>query len=1116
MTRSFSWVAVPLSFLLLAPAGPTRSRSLIFAERVAAQRAIEHVYHGHRIGGTRSFENTIPDRVLERKVRDYLKQSVALERFWKTPVTAEMLQRELERIVRDGQMPARLREIFSALGNDSVLIQECLARPVVVDRLVRNFYAHDRRLHSAELEEAERLRASVVGAGEIGPLREERERFVFEVMPNEAPVETFSVKKRPYEEWWAQASLDLDPTHAGSAALSVSLGLAEAGTAADSEAWLPTPDVLWRRSGHSTVWTGSEMIVWGGFFKGQSSPQNLWFDDGARYDPVLDSWTPIGRDGAPDARRDHKASWTGSEMLVWGGYNSDSVLNTGGRYDPAENLWSPISSTGAPQERTEHSMVWTGSEMIVWGGRRNSIPQPAEGGGRYDPSLDTWQPLSTDDEPALRYGHAAVWTGSEMIVWGGLNPLNLYALDTGGRYDPDADRWKATASTAAPAARFIHSAVWTGTEMIVWGGCGDLFFCNPLLDGGRYDPRSDGWTPTSPSDVPLALSDHTAVWTGTEMIVWGGCMTWYGITNCQTTNGGGQYDPVSDQWTAMNVADAPSNRSEHTAVWTGHEMIVWGGANANTGGRYFAEADSWTPTSTEESPFQDDQTAVWTGTEMIVWPPGAEYDPLLDRWSPITAEDEPSSRTGHTAVWTGDEMIVWGGRSGGSATQSGGRYDPSVDSWSPTSTTGAPAGREDHTAVWTGDEMIVWGGRSGGSATQSGGRYDPAVDSWSATSTTGAPAAREDYTAVWTGDEMIVWGGDTGGSATQSGGRYDPAVNGWSATITTGAPTGRANHTAVWTGEEMIVWGGSNDSSGGRYDPSTDSWVATSTDDAPPPLWLHSAVWTGTEMIVWDGIGPYAGGRYEPAMDGWTSVTTTNGPPTRARHNAVWTGSEMIVGGGSVSAVQHQRSGGRYRFGFGECGDGTVDDFEQCDDENLVDGDGCDSNCTPTGCSNRIVTAGEECDDGIESVGCDADCTLRVCGDGTLNTTALEECDDGNNIDGDGCSADCEAGCGTGTAFFGQMILAPGPSIFDWAFPVDVDFVRGDLAQVSGYIVIEQDSIAAATAIPALETPAPDSGFYYLVRVDCLNSTWGSGGAGECNPPGVCPSGGRDGNLPSP
>src|SRR5881628_123349 len=49
--------------------------------------------------------------------------------------------------------------------------------------------------------------------------------------------------------------------------------------------------------------------------------------------------------------------------------------------------------------------------------------------------------------------------------------------------------------TNEPQARFDHTAVWTGTEMIIWGGdCGG-FSCPPT--GGRHDPAYDTWNPTT-------------------------------------------------------------------------------------------------------------------------------------------------------------------------------------------------------------------------------------------------------------------------------------------------------------------------------------------------------------------------------------------------------------------------------------------------------------------------------------------------------------------------------------------------------------------------------------------------------------------------------------------
>ena len=65
-------------------------------------------------------------------------------------------------------------------------------------------------------------------------------------------------------------------------------------------------------------------------------------------------------------------------------------------------------------------------------------------------------------------GHTAVWTGSEMIVWGGDNALQL--LNTGGRYNPSTDSWTATSHHQRAHCPRLHTAVWTGSEMIVWGG----------------------------------------------------------------------------------------------------------------------------------------------------------------------------------------------------------------------------------------------------------------------------------------------------------------------------------------------------------------------------------------------------------------------------------------------------------------------------------------------------------------------------------------------------------------------------------------------------------------------------------------------------------------------
>ena len=118
-------------------------------------------------------------------------------------------------------------------------------------------------------------------------------------------------------------------------------------------------------------------------------------------------------------------------MIVWGGFIGGGDTNTGGKYNPGTNSWIATSTTNAPIARAAHAAVWTGGEMIVWGGSGNAGTLP-DGGGRYNPTTDTWVP--TGGGPTRRYLHTAVWTGSEMIIWGGWSggPLN-----TGARVQSD-------------------------------------------------------------------------------------------------------------------------------------------------------------------------------------------------------------------------------------------------------------------------------------------------------------------------------------------------------------------------------------------------------------------------------------------------------------------------------------------------------------------------------------------------------------------------------------------------------------------------------------------------------------------------------------------------------
>lgn len=92
------------------------------------------------------------------------------------------------------------------------------------------------------------------------------------------------------------------------------------------------------------------------------------------------------------------------------------------------------------------------------------------------------------------------------------------------------------------------------------------------------------------------------------------------------------------------------------------------------------------------------------------------------------------------------------------------------------------------------------------------------------------------------------------------------------------------------------------------------------------------------------------------------------------------------------------------------CGDAVQDIGEQCDDANLVNGDGCSNSCLLEICGNGVLDESDQCDDGntVSGDGCSQLCQVEFCGDRKVQFTLGEECDDGNGINGDGCTKLCK------------------------------------------------------------------------------------------------------------
>ena len=510
-----------------------------------------------------------------------------------------------------------------------------------------------------------------------------------------------------------------------------------------TDLWTPTNAVgaPQPRRAQAMVATGREVIIWGGLNRDEK------LGDGKKYDLKTSSWSDMASQNAPDPRACcglKGGIWTGRYFGVWGGFLRGSPVQGGSWYDPVLNYWIRITDVGQPE--AGKALEWTGSQLLVWGGT-NSQGEVSNHGGRYRPSTsfnaNTWVPISTASSPVDTMSVGSAWTGREMIVWGGRDGLGS---DKGYRYDPISDSWSAMSQVGAPEARYGHTVQWTGKYFVVWGGKSQSN-SSYLKTGGRYEPTTDTWLPTAISaNTAMERKDAKSIWTGSEMIVWGGVHP-----NLGFLNSGGRYDPITDTWQATSTTNAPVGRYFHTLVWTGSEMLVFGGGNPrsiNSGGRYDPKANVWsamnTTVGTAPWPVQR-HTAIWTGKEMVVFGGmdhnmsavsyGYSYSPAANRWT-ITHDPDlpgaPAPRYHHAAVWTGKEMLIWGGVASSAYLNSGSKINLETGSCVSMSAQNAPTKRAYLDYVWTGRELILWGGYGSDdtgveaeSFRNSGARYTP-------------------------------------------------------------------------------------------------------------------------------------------------------------------------------------------------------------------------------------------------------------------------------------------------------------------------------------------------------------------------------------------------------
>src|SRR5919106_4449728 len=265
------------------------------------------------------------------------------------------------------------------------------------------------------------------------------------------------------------------------------------------------------RASHAAVWTGDELLVFGGTNGAEGEPLRT----GLAYSPDTGNWrelpmSPLAMSWWPATR----VLWTGSRVVMagsvrdedWGTDDDDWYTEHLLFHNSGMNQWESVSF---PEER-QHigAVVWTGEEALSVGGDQNA---PDNTGWAYRPETGQWRQLPDPGiEPVEEF--RGVWTGSEALFIGG------YAFQAGdspaAAYDPKTDSWR---QLAPPPGGYLdsHELVWTGAEVIVYSGHTGPRHNDHLL---LYDPAADSWRESS--SMPMLPPDRTAgAWTGDRLII---------------------------------------------------------------------------------------------------------------------------------------------------------------------------------------------------------------------------------------------------------------------------------------------------------------------------------------------------------------------------------------------------------------------------------------------------------------------------------------------------------------------------------------------------------------------------------------------------------------------
>lgn len=218
-----------------------------------------------------------------------------------------------------------------------------------------------------------------------------------------------------------------------------------------------------RQGAVTAVLDDHRYLVWGGWGR---PPNNKYLGDGAILDVREGAWTPVPEKDAPSPRSWAFSTWAGKKLIVWGDIYGQH--EGGSIYDPVKNRWKAISEDGAPSARQQSLVASASGRLIVAGGYNVEVHGTSSTivyvmeGALYNLDDDRWTAFPVPQKMDLTWSAVHALTDGRFLFRH--RDLTWMML-----FDPVSLQW-IEIDPGSVASRGEARIVWTGSRLIVWGG----------------------------------------------------------------------------------------------------------------------------------------------------------------------------------------------------------------------------------------------------------------------------------------------------------------------------------------------------------------------------------------------------------------------------------------------------------------------------------------------------------------------------------------------------------------------------------------------------------------------------------------------------------------------